>query len=125
MFEQELTDCELLVMKVIWATEEAMSIQEIAAKVNNVYNKKWEKQTVSVFLGRIVRRGFLRSERKGRHFFYYPTVSEEEYAKKEVVKCAEMWGNGRADVLVATLAKARKLDAEEKAKLKSLIDGME
>ena len=125
MFEQELTDCELLVMKVIWGTEEAMSIQEIAAKVNQVYKKSWEKQTVSVFLGRIVKRGFLRSERKGRHFFYYPTVSEEEYAKQEVMKCADMWGNGKADVLVATLAKARKLDAEEKENLIKLINGME
>lgn len=124
MFEQELTDCELLVMKVIWATEDAMSIQEIAAKVNQVYNKSWEKQTVSVFLGRIVKRGFLRSERKGRHFFYYPTVSEEEYAKKEVLKCAEMWGNGRADALVATLAKAKKFDAEEKTGILNLINGM-
>lgn len=125
MFEQELTDCELLVMKVIWATEEAMSIQEIATKVNHVYNKNWEKQTVSVFLGRIVRRGFLRSERKGRHFFYYPTVSEEDYAKMEVSKCADLWGGGRADQLIAILAKARNLSDVEKNGILSLVSGIE
>ena len=124
MFEHELTDSELLVMKAVWATEEAMSIQGITAKVNWMYKKDWAKQTVSVFLGRIVKRGFLRSERKGRHFFYYPTVSEDEYAKKEIVKCVDMWCNGRADILIATLAKARTLNDKEKAKLRTLIDSM-
>lgn len=114
MPEQELTACELLVMKVIWATEEAMSIQEIAAKVNHTYNRKWEKQTVSVFLSRIVDRGYCKMKRKGRHFFYYPIVAEEEYAKKEVKKCADLWAGGRADKLLSILVSERELSENER-----------
>lgn len=119
---QHLTDCELLVMKVIWESEERLSLIQIMDQVNGKYHKTWKSQTVSTFLGRIVRRGFLAMERKGRQFFYTPLVSEEEYGKQEILHCLEFWCTGRADVFVANLLKARELTAEEKDGIRNLLD---
>ena len=125
MKEEALTECELLIMRVIWASEEALSLQEIVERVNSVYKKEWKSQTVSVFLGRIVKRGFLTSRRQGRLFFYYPTVTEEEYEKNEIAKCVDFWSGGRADAFIAALARARGLTEVEKRELRRVLDGLD
>lgn len=97
MFKEELTECELLVMKVIWHGDEVLSIQEITSQLNQMYKKDWKVQTVSTFLGRAVKKEYLSMKRQGRLFYYYPLVSENEYGKREIAKCVDFWGNGKVD----------------------------
>ena len=120
-----LSDSELFVMKIIWRSEERLSLQEIVGQVNRIYGKNWKPQTVSVFLGRIVKKNLLTSKRQGRQFFYYPLISEEDYRKKESVKTVETLGDGRADVFFAALAQARTLTAEEKSKIRGILDELD
>ena len=63
-----LTDSELLAMKTIWESGEPLSVQEIMERTNQKYGKQWKVQTVSTFLGRMVKKGYLKMERKGRVF---------------------------------------------------------
>ena len=120
-----LSECELLVMKVIWRCEETLSLQGIVERVNDTYKKGWKQQTVSVFLGRIVKKNLLTSQRKGRQFFYYPTMTEEEYCKAEVVKCVDMLSDGKADIFFAALSQARTLTEDEKQKIRGLLNELE
>lgn len=122
---EELTDCEILVMKVIWSSSEVMSIQEIASKINQIYKKDWKIQTVSTFLGRVVKKGYLDMKRNGRTFEYYPKVTEEEYGKREIAKCVEVWGRGKIENLIASFVRTKKLTEEEKAHIRRLIDDMD
>ena len=39
MGDHTLSDSELFVMKVIWRSEESLSLQDIAERVNRVYGK--------------------------------------------------------------------------------------
>ncbi len=123
--KETLTECELIVMKIIWQSGEALSIQEILAQLDEVYHKNWKIQTVSTFLSRSVKKGYLKMTRKGRQFFYTPLVSEEEYGKREITKCVNFWGNGKIDALVASFTKVRKLTDEEKSHIRSLLDDMD
>lgn len=122
MEDYTLSDSELFVMKVIWRSEESLSLQDIAERVNRIYGKSWRPQTVSVFLGRIVKKNLLTSKRQGRQFYYYPTMTEEEYRKKEAVKCVDSLGDGRADVFFAALSQARNLTEEEKEKIRGILN---
>ena len=74
MDEHRLSDSELLVMKVIWRREESLSLQDIAERVNRVYEKNWKSQTVSVFLGRIVKKNLLASRHSGKCRFSFDAV---------------------------------------------------
>lgn len=121
--QEALTECEVLVMKVIWESGEAMSIQEITARINLKYKKDWKLQTVSTFLSRAVKKGYLEMKRRGRSFDYYPLVTEEEYGKREIVECVDNWGNGRLGNLIASFAEARKLS--EEAHIRRMLDGMD
>ena len=120
-----LSECELLVMKVIWRSEETLSLQGIVERVNETYKRGWKQQTVSVFLGRIVKKNLLTSERRGRQFFYYPTMTEEEYCQEEAVKCVDMLSDGKADIFFAALAQARALTEEEKERIRGLLNELD
>lgn len=123
--QEELTGCELLVMKVIWGSEEVLSIQDITSQINRIYHKEWKTQTVSTFLSRIVKKGYLDMQRKGRVFYYYPQITEDEYGKREIKKCVDFWSDGKIDSLVASFAEVRKLSEEEKQHIRRLLDGMD
>lgn len=123
--ERTLSDSELYLMKIIWRSEESLSLQDIAERVNRIFKKNWQKQTVSVFLGRIVKKNILISKRQGRQFYYYPTISEEEYCKKEAVKCVDLLGDGKADVFFAALSQARNLTEEEKKKIRGILNELD
>lgn len=122
---EELTECELLVMKVIWGSASILSIQDITSRINQAYQKGWKKQTVSTFLSKIVKKGYLDMQRKGRTFYYYPLVTEDEYGKREITKCVDFWSDGKIGSLVASFAQVRKLTDEEKDHIRSLLDGMD
>lgn len=124
--EQEtLTECEVLVMKVIWENDEVMSVQEITSRINQKYKKDWKLQTVSTFLSRAVRKGYLEMKRNGRSFDYYPLVTEQEYGKREIVKCVDNWGSGKLGNLIASFAETRRLSEEEKTHIRRMLDGMD
>lgn len=123
--EEELTDCEVLVMRVIWNSAEIMSIQEITSKINHTFHKDWKTQTVSTFLSRAVKKGYLEMKRNGRSFDYYPLVSEQEYGKREINKCVEIWSDGKLENLIASFSETNKLSEQEKTQIRRVIDGMD
>lgn len=122
---EELTASETLVMKVIWQNDEAMSIQDILQRVNSCYEKDWKTQTVSTFLSKMVKKGYLSMQRKGWYFFYYPLVTEEEYSRQEIAKCVEFWGNGKIDHLLTAFSEVHELTEEEKKNIRGLLDELE
>lgn len=123
--QEALTECEVLVMKVIWESDDVMSIQEITSRINLRYGKDWKLQTVSTFLSRAVKKGYLEMKRRGRTFDYYPLVTEKDYGRREIVKCVENWGNGRMGNLIASFAETGKMSEEEKDHIRRMLDGMD
>ena len=41
MGDYALSDSELFVMKIIWRSEETLSLQDISERVNRIYGKNW------------------------------------------------------------------------------------
>ena len=124
MEDKLLSECELLVLDVIWKSDELMTIQEIAEKVNHIHHKDWQVRTVSVFLHRITKKGYLTLERKGRTYYYHPVMTEEEYQQQEIVKCVNTWSSGRADLFLCALMRERPLTETEKERIRGMIDAM-
>lgn len=117
-----LTECEQLVMKIIWESAEELTLPDIVKGVNERFGKSWKPQTVSTFLARLVRKNFLTSYRSGRTFFYQPIVSEKDYGDKMIKRCVEFWGNNNAGDLLCALSDKRGLRDDEIDKIKELID---
>ena len=92
-----LTDCEQMVMKTVWDAEEELSMIEITQRVNETYHKEWKTQTVSTFLARLVRKGYLQNYRKGRVFFYRSLVAQADYVGEMARRFVDFWNHGSVD----------------------------
>lgn len=98
MFEK-LTECEQQVMKVIWDSGAELSLMEIVRSVNDKYHKEWKQQTVSTFLARLARKGYLRHYRQGRVFLYQVLVPFAVYRQQVTKEFVDFWYHGsRADI---------------------------
>lgn len=69
----EISTAEWEVMKVIWSLDEATS-----RSVGKILKEKqnWETPTTKTLLGRLVKKGYLNTEKVGNYFIYHPTITE-------------------------------------------------
>lgn len=72
--KSEISQSEWEVMRVIWTLGGVSShllTQILAEKMN------WKAATTKTFLGRLVKKGALQTEKHGREFFYTATIPEQ------------------------------------------------
>ncbi len=75
------SSAEWEVMRVIWSLEKATSrsVSEVLKETQD-----WEVATTKTLLGRLVKKGYLETSKKGNHFIYTPTISESDSVDKRV-----------------------------------------
>lgn len=78
---KKLPDTEFEIMKVVWSNEPPITTNMIMEQLGN--EKEWKAPTVISLMLRLVDRGFLRTEKKGKERTYFPLVSKEDYLKFE------------------------------------------
>lgn len=98
---KKLPDAEFDIMKAVWANEPPVTANLIMQQLGT--NKKWRVQTIISLLLRLVERGFLRTEKRGRERIYFPLVSKEDYLKFETGNFLEQYHNNSFLNLVNTL----------------------
>ena len=118
---EKLTDCEELVMKTVWDADDELSLMEIMQRVNDKYHKEWKPQTVSTFLARLVRKGYLRHYRQGRVFFYQILIPLEDYKSRLTEEFINFWHRGCADDMLMSLMMARPLRQNEIEQIRALL----
>ena len=103
-FMKRLTECEELVMSVIWDSNVSMNLPQIVRKVNARYGKTWATQTVSTFLVRLRRKNVIKAERDGRTFFYEVLVTKQEYTAMVARNVLNLWFDGDIDKMVKAVS---------------------
>lgn len=91
---RRLTECEELVMSVIWDAEEDLNLPQIVERVNRRFGKDWAMQTVSTFLARLRRKGVVDAERSGRTFFYQVLLPKTDYITIVAKNVCDFWFDG-------------------------------
>ena len=81
----ELSACEEMIMTIIWNSETELDLAAVMAQTNERYHTVWKPQTVSTFLSRAKKKGFLASYQKGRYSYYQPLVSKAEYRRMKLL----------------------------------------
>lgn len=71
--EFNISNAELVVMRVIWSLGEAR-VDEISGQIS--HDLDWSLATVKTLLGRLVKKGMLSTEKEGRKFVYHPLMKE-------------------------------------------------
>ncbi len=89
-----LTESEKITMKCVWDLGEGARLAHIMEVANSRYKKNWKPQTVSTFLGKLVRKGFLEQYRDGRYFYYHILVSRHDYRCRMLRDDLDFWDDG-------------------------------
>ena len=118
---KRLSDAEEMVMSVIWNNDELMSLEEIRKKSYEKYGKDWKPQTVSTFLGKLVRKGFVEQYRDGRYFYYRILIDKHTYRTQMIRDDVEFWDDDSLEMYCSELLDKKTFTAKERKQLKSII----
>lgn len=117
---KRLPDSELEIMMLIWEAKEPVSSAYLMEKLQG--EKHWVATTVLNFLARLVERGFLQVEKRGRINIYSPLVVEKDYIEIESRTFLERLHKSSLKSFVAALYDGKKLSNEDAEELKNYID---
>jgi len=76
-----LSDVEMELMHTIWGLATPVTVAELLAIFED--SKGWKNSTVSTMLERLISKGFLRKEMKGKANYYSIVATFEDYQKQE------------------------------------------
>ena len=109
---QQVSDSELELMKIIWASGgKALYAQISDGLINNGY--KWQKNTIITLLSRLVDKGLLKVNKIGRRNEYSAVVSEQDYQATQTQNFLEKLYEGDAKGLVSTLIQRDMLSEQD------------
>jgi len=77
---KDLSETEMNIINLLWEKNKKMSASEI---VEHFKERNWKMTTVSTFLSRMIEKNVIASERNGRKFLYYATVTKKELRKRQ------------------------------------------
>lgn len=117
--KRKLPDAEFEIMSEIWKSEPPITTNLLMQKLGE--KKTWKVQTLISMLNRLVKRGFLDSEKKGKERHYYPLVTKEHYLKFETEHFVQRFHENSVVSLFNTLYNDKKLKAKDIEELSALI----
>ncbi len=116
--KQTITDSEYEIMKLLWRSNSKMTVAEV---VNGLGND-WSASTVSTFLQRLLKKGIVSCDKKGKTNLYYPLLRQSDYDMSETQSFLSKLYNGSVKNLVAALYENKKLSKEDMSELKKMFE---
>lgn len=118
--EISIGKAELEIMKVLWKSKQPLSSAEIGKAVEN---HGWKRTTIATFLARLVDKGAISAEQRGKSLYYTPIITSKEYKKLQVKGLIKNVFDGSAQDLVVSLFEEKTLTDEDIKELKSIFKG--
>lgn len=119
---KKLPDAEFEIMRVIWGNDPPITTSLIMERLGK--EKEWKAQTVITLMLRLVDRGFLRTEKKGKERTYFPLIGKEDYLKFETGDFMDRFHSNSITSLVAALYHGNKLNADDLDELEKWLKEM-
>ncbi len=114
----KISEAEYEIMKAVWknapiSTNEVVSLFE---------GGNWSPKTVQTLLARLVKKGVLGYEKKGRVFVYTPLIEEDDYIKEESTSFLKKFYDGALNSMVLNFIDDEKLTDDDIEELKRILD---
>lgn len=120
---KRLGDAELEIMLAVWSAGEPVPASYVREKLRG--SRDWPLPAVLTALNRLVDKGFLACEKRGRGNWYRPLVSEEAYKTTESRGIIDrLYGNSFTG-MVAALYDRRAIGRDDLEELRRYLDSLE
>ena len=117
--KQTITGSEYEIMKILWENGGKMTVAQVTAKLSD---NDWTASTVSTFLQRLLKKGVVLCEKKGKTNLYFPGISQDKYDFEETENFIAQIYKGSAKSLVAALFENKKLSKDDVSELKKMFE---
>lgn len=108
---KKLPDTEFEVMKVVWANEPPITTRIVMEQLGR--QRGWKAPTVISLMLRLVKKGYLRTEKEGRERTYFPLIGKEEYLEFETDSFLKLYHEDSFLSLVTALYDGKHLSDED------------
>ena len=116
-----ISESEWQVMKVVWSGP-PKTLPEILSALQFT---GWSKTTIQTYLSRLVKKGALTTQRQGKGYLYYPTLSQSQCQIEQSRSFLHRVYDGSISKMVLGFVESGSLSPEELEELKALIDRQE
>ena len=106
-------------MKILWSSNKKMTVSDV---INQLDGNDWTASTVSTFLQRLLKKGVIACDKKGKTNLYYPKLQQDEYDLSETENFLSKIYKGSVKNLVAALYENQKLSDDDISDLKNLFE---
>lgn len=117
---EKITDSELEVLKVLWASESPLPLSTIRSSLQATTN--WEAATIKTLLARLVSKNAVLQEKK-EVFYYSALVREKEYNSWATTRLINRLYKGKARNLVAALLNTDGISRDDIDELRRMFSG--
>ena len=114
----KISEAEYEIMKAVWKNA-PISTNEV---VGLFEGGNWSPKTVQTLLARLVKKGVLGYEKKGRVFVYTPLIEEDDYIKEESTSFLKKFYDGALNSMVLNFIDDEKLTDDDIEELKRILD---
>jgi BlaI family penicillinase repressor len=116
----QISDAEWRVMKVLWAKAPQTTNEVVDALDGETH---WKPKTIHTLLSRLVQKGALTFEKKGREYLFQPAVTAEQCEHEAASSFLDRFFDGDLAPFLARFVEGRKLKPAQIEKLKRILDG--
>lgn len=114
----KISEAEFEVMKIVWA-QAPVNTNEITEQLTKT--TAWSANTIHTLIKRLVTKGALSYEKKGRVFVYTPLVRQNEYISHESSSFLKRYYDGELTAMVSAYMENDRLSDSEIDTLRSLL----
>jgi len=116
----QISDAELVVMKVVWEKAPVTANQVVDALERR---RQWKPKTIHTLLRRLVLKGALDFEKKGREHQFRPLVDSADYTHAASRSFLTRFFDGEIAPFLACFLEREKLSRQEIEELRRILDG--
>ena len=114
----KISESEWVVMKAIWL-ENPVTANQIVERLAD--STSWSPKTIKTLLNRLVQKGAVGYESKGRVYNYFPLIEEAVFVKEESRSFLKRVFGGALKPMLATLVESVDLSEEDIKELKRVL----
>jgi BlaI family penicillinase repressor len=115
----QISDAEWVVMKVVWEQPPITTNQVVEALDSKTH---WKPKTIHTLLSRLVQKGALAFERKGREYLFRPLVTARDCEHHAARSFLGRFFDGQLAPFLSRFVEGEKLSPAEIEELKRILD---
>ncbi|MBR5627180.1 MAG: BlaI/MecI/CopY family transcriptional regulator [Thermoguttaceae bacterium] len=108
---EKIPNAEFKIMKAVWASTPPVTTKMVKSLLSE--DRNWQSTTIITLMTRLVKRGFLRSERKGLARTFYPLVTRDEYLRFATKQFVEQYHEDSFGNLIQAFTKGHKRELKK------------